>query len=206
MRTLIMQFWWLAAMGTLLTSCATTQLTTVWKDDAYQGQPHKVLVIAALENPSVKRVMETAFVQQMNRLGLDAVSGFSVLSDAEEKNREVLVEKVRQLGIDTVLVAKFLDKQTITTYVPGSAAYGSPYAGGWQGYYSYSPGYYVQDQYAILVTNLYDVKSEKLVWTATSETNITGGDEQTVQSFARTILDKLTQQKVLPAPSSSKTK
>jgi hypothetical protein len=199
MRKGIMLFGCLAAISTLLASCSMTQLTTVWKDDMYGAQPHKILVIASLPNPSTKRVMETAFVQQLKARGIEAVPGVSVLSDAEGQNRDVIVERVKQLGIDTVLISKGLDKKTVTTYVPATVGVGSPYYGGWYGYHTYSPGYSVQDQYAVLVTNLYEVKTEKLVWTATSETNITQMDEQTVQSFAKTILDKLTQQKLLPA-------
>jgi hypothetical protein len=176
-----------------------TELTTVWKDDTYGAQPRKILVVALLQNPSIKRVMETAFVKQLNARGIETLPGYSVLSGAEGQNRDALVEKVRQLGIDTVLISKILDKKTVTTYVPGTASYGSPYSGGWSGYYTYTPGYEVQDQFAVLVTNLYEAKTEKLVWTATSETNITKGDEQIVQSFAKTIVDKLTEQKLLPA-------
>ncbi len=204
---------WCMVMGGALmfSSCTTTQVTAVWKDDTYGGHPHKVLVIAVLQNSAVRRIMETALVRQLNARGIEAVPGFSVLSDDQEISKDVIAGKARELGIDTVLVSELLDKRTVASYVPGQASYGfgtayyvAPYYGGWYNY-AYSPGYYVQDQYVILVTNLYDVKTEKLVWSATSETKITGGDEQTVRSFSQTILNEMARQNLFPAVPSSST-
>jgi hypothetical protein len=177
----------------LVTSCApTTRLTGGWRDESYQGTLKKILIIGAVENPSVRRMLEDEFVGQLKSHGIDAVPGYSVLPEGKPVDKDTLVAKVNELGADAVLIHKFMEKKTALSMAGGGPSHSSYYS-------SYSAGYPVQFEYAVLVTNLYDVKTERLIWSATSETNITDGGEQTVRSFTATILDKLTRQKMLPA-------
>ena len=44
----------------LFTACATTELTSVWKDPSYQARPAKIMVIGVARNPvrAVRAVLD----------------------------------------------------------------------------------------------------------------------------------------------------
>lgn len=48
-------------------------------------------------------------------------------------------------------------------------------------------------------TNLYDLKTDKLIWTAVSETWITENNESLIRSFTKVIIDRLVSDKILAA-------
>jgi hypothetical protein len=193
-------FMLLFVMALLLPSCATTKLTSLWRDEAYQNHPQKILVIGMLKTPANRRIFEDEMVKQLKARGTDALAGYSVLPEQAEANKETITTKMNERGTDVVLIARLMDKKTVTTYIPGDARSGYPgYGGGWHGYYAYSPGYVVQDEYALVQTNLYDLKTDKLIWTAASKTWITDNDEILIQSFIKVIIERLVSDKMLSA-------
>ena len=179
----------------LLPSCsATTQLTSVWRDETYQDHPRKILVLGMLKTPGNRRILEDEMVRQLKAHGTDAVAGYTVLPEQIEANKETITAIMNEIGADAVLISRLMDKKSVTTYVPGSPP---PTGYGWHGYYSYNPGYVVQDEYAVVQTNLYDLKTNKLIWTAASETWISGDNDNLILKFTEVIGDALARQKVI---------
>jgi hypothetical protein len=58
-----------------------------------------------------------------------------------------------------------------------------------------TPGYKVQDEIVSLETNLYDSQTDKLIWSALSDTfigTLEGGvDNSSIKSFIQVIINKL---------------
>ena len=56
-----------AGLGALIAAfgagCATTSLTSAWKDPSYQGRPRKIMVIELAKKPANKRLIEDEFVR-----------------------------------------------------------------------------------------------------------------------------------------------
>ena len=48
-----------------------------------------------------------------------------------------------------------------------------------------------EDEYAHAQTDIYGVKGEKLIWSARSETLISGTGEERIKSFVSIMIDKL---------------
>ena len=185
----------------LLLSCSpTTKLASVWRDDGYRNHPKKMMIIGELKNPGNRRIFEDEMVKQLKALGTDAVVSYAAIPERTGVDRDTIAAKMNELGADAVLIARVVDKKTVSTYVPGTVRSGYPgYGGGWHGYYDYSPSYTVQDEFAVLQTNLYDLKTDKLIWTAMSETWITESNESLIRSFAKVIIDRLVSDKMLIA-------
>jgi len=183
----------------LLPSCSpTTKLASVWRDDGYQTHPKKMMIIGELKNPGNRRLFEDEMVKQLKALGNDAVVSYAAIPERTGVDRDTITAKMNELGADAVLIARVVDKKTVSTYVPGTVRPGYPgYGGGWHGYYTYSQSYTVQDEFAVLQTNLYDLKTDKLIWTAVSETWITENNESLIRSFTKVIIDRLVSDKML---------
>ncbi len=185
----------------LLPSCSpTTKLASVWRDDGYQNHPKKMMIIGEFKNPGNRRIFEDEMVKQLEALGTDAVGSYTAIPERTEVDRDMVTAKMNELGADAVLIARVVDKKTVSTFVPGTVRPGYPgYGGGWHGYYAYSSSNTVQDEFAVLQTNLYDLKTDKLIWTAVSETWITENNESLIRSLTKVIIDRLVSDKMLAA-------
>jgi hypothetical protein len=179
----------LILIAILLTACATTQLNAVWKDPGYQTRPAKIMVIGVARNPINRRLFEDEFVQQLKARGTEAIASYTVLPDRQQDDHEAIAAKVKELGADAILITRLVSKKIVQTYVPATPYFPPPYYGSWPDYYGYgyhymyTPGYIAEDEYAVIETNLYEAKSDKLVWAASSETGISDSDQSLIQGY-----------------------
>jgi hypothetical protein len=202
----------LVAAMTLLASCATTEVTAVWKDESYQGVPRRVLVYAILKQPVSRRIVEDEFVSHFRSLGIDAVPGYTVFPSKELVKEDVLAEKLKTQGFDSLLLMQPTGWRKEQVQVPGMITYQpicppmnrrAPYCRTWPVYYNmgytavYTPGYTVEERYVMAETNLYDVATENLIWTAASETKIDGKVEKLIKTYVAVIIDAMRKQKVV---------
>ena len=197
LRTLSYNFGVLILGAMLFAGCATTQVLSVWKDPSYQAHPAKVMVIGVAKNPIYRRMFEDEFTQQIKAHGSEAIASYSVLSDKLQEDQGAIAAKVKELGVDTVLITRMVSSKTVQYYVPGSAYYPPPYYGTWPDYYGYgyrymySPGYIAEDEYAMIETNLYETVSDKLVWAATSEVSISHPDQKLIKSYIDVMVNSM---------------
>jgi len=184
----------------MLTSCATSSLTNVWKDTDYRGQISNALIIGISKKPATKRNFEDEFVRQMEAHGVRAVPSYKHFSAEELLQREAVVSKVKEMNIDTVLITRLVDRKTVETYISGSSYYRPPsHYNGWNSYYSrsYNQGYVIKDEVVVLETNLYDVETETIIWSAMSET-FKGGDQTVlIKDFIKLLVNNMSKDKLL---------
>lgn len=190
----------------LLASCATTEVTALWRDPGYQKQPKKTLVQAVLKDPANRRLVEEEFTREFRSRGIEAVPAYTVFPGEELPSKGALEEQLRLGGFDTLLLLRLAGERTEARVVPGTPAYPAmaPLYGGWPEYYDsgystvYSPGYTVEETYAVAETSLYDVATGKLIWTATSETLLSQADQKLIKSYVKVMMDSLTKNKLVP--------
>ena len=183
----------------LVSACATTAKMNVWKDQTYEGPVKKVLVMGLSQKKGIQLFFENEFGRQLRERGSDAVAGNTILPYEQAMDKDFIVTKAKESGADTVLVARSLGREMQRTYVSGPA-YGVPgYYYRWGSYYgnAYSPGYVVEDEYVYVETNLYDIATEKLIWSAQSQTIIIADDYELIRSLIKTMIDKLSSDKLV---------
>lgn len=187
----------------LITACSTTNLTSVWKDQSFQGQPRKIMVVGIAKKPINKRIFEDEFVRQLKARGTDAVASYTVMPDMKQGDHAVIAATMKAQGADTVLISRLVSKKTVRTYVPGSVYYPPSNYGNWHDYYGfgsqavYTPGYTAEDEYALMETNLYDAGNDKLIWSAASETDILGSDQIQIRSYIGVMVNAMADHKLL---------
>jgi hypothetical protein len=187
----------------LLSACATTTPTAVWKDPSYHARPAKVMVIGVAKNPLNRRLFEDEFVVQLKARGTEAIASYTVLSDRLQDDQQAIASRVRELGADSVLISRLVSKKTVRVYVPGTVYYPPPYYNSWPDYYGYgyrylyTPGYVAEDEYAIIETNLYEAGNDRLVWAATAETGLNGSDVKLIRSYIGTMVDTMVENGLL---------
>jgi len=187
------------ALLALMTACASTKTLHVWKDDQYRQQLRKVLVIAITEQEYVRDHFENVLAENLQSRGIEAVPSNKVLPQPSSKiDREAVVAKVRELGIENVLVARSVSKKEVSQYT-ASGVYLVPtnYYSNWYGFYSdsffaVSVGTAYDAEYFNIVTNAYDVRSDKLVWSYLSRVKVEEGPKQgAINPFLEVLMKQL---------------
>ena len=197
MRSLHQPFGLLILVAMLVAACTTTQLTGVWKDPEYQTRPAKIMVVGVAMNPVNRRLFEDEFVRQLKARGTDAIASYTVVSDEHQVDQDAIAKKVAERGADTVLITRLVSKKIVQVYVPGTPYYPPPYYGSWPDYYGYgyrymyTPGYIAEDEYAVIETNLYEAKSNKLIWAASSETGINDSNQNLIQTYISVMVNNM---------------
>lgn len=187
----------------LIAGCSTTNINSIWKDPAYQIKPNRIMIIGIAKKSSNKRSLEDEFAKQINMRGADAVVSYTVLPDEKDANKEVIALKMKELGADAVLITRIASRETVYTNLK-SGVYSPPtYYGMWYDYYEYgyknmySPGYVEETKYALMETNMYDAGQNKLIWSASSSTEISGSDQKFIKSYVNFIVKNMVKQKLL---------
>ncbi len=190
---------------TLTTSCRSIKTQSVWKDDSYHGRLQKVLVIAVAELDFMRNHFENVLSQNLAARGVEAIPGNKVFPQTKEKlDRKAVVAKVKELGIESVLVIRSVSKKEVSEFRPGGV-YIVPTAfyDDWYGFYSESfivasdPGRQYDADYFNLVTNVYDTGSDKLVWSNLSEVKVEGSREGAINPFIDWLMKQLDDSKLL---------
>jgi len=165
-----------------ISACSTTtSITSSYKAaDVTQVSYKKIFVAALTANAAAQQTVEKEIGRYLGTKGITAVMSSNVFppdfhSSGADKNKDTVLSRVRATGCDGILTIALINKETETRYVPGSGPVG-PYYGGFGAYYGYgygsfySPGYYTDDKIYYIQTNLFDAKTEKMVWSAQSKT------------------------------------
>lgn len=202
LRSLLNSLLWGALASLLATACSTTapQIKSVWKDPAYKAHPHRIMVIGMAREPLQRRIFEDEFVAQLRELGADAVASYTVLSDAKMDDRAAVAKMVTEQVPDTVLLTRLVSRKSVKTYMPGTVYYRPAYYGKWRDYYHHgydaivTPGYVARFEYALMETNLYDARTEKLIWAAAYEAEITSPDLKRIKPYITLMVNNMVEQ------------
>lgn len=178
-----------------LTACSTTQIKSVWKDPSYLLHPQRVMVIAVAKEPIYRRILEDEYVLQLKARGTDAIASYAILPDRSQDDQAAIAKMVVQLGADSVLVSRLVSKRAVRVYYPATISHRPYYYGTWPDYYLHgyesinAPGYSTEYEYALMETNLYDSRNDKLIWAATTETAIDSLNQTLIKPYIATILN-----------------
>ena len=182
----------------LIISCTGTEITQKRIDDAYKGKPvSDILVIAITGNEHNRRVFEKKFVAQLKSVGVDAVSSEEAIPMPAnlELKKETILNAVNQYENDAVIITHLIGKEEKDVYTRDSSAHR-----GFYGFYSSrysSTGYSSTSTTVRLETNLYDVKTEKLIWSAKSKTLSDDSNNQIMNDVIKAVINNLYKNKLI---------
>lgn len=180
---------------TVAAACSPIKKLEVWKEETYSTHPQKMLLIAIAKRDRTRRQAENVLANQLVKRGLEAIPSYKVLPQEEKLDRQAVEAKVRELGFDSVLVARSISQKEITNHqyggviLGGTAVYSN---GGWYGYgYGYSYNREYDSDYFIISTKLYDVDSEMPAWSYLAQIKVDGSRERAINQLIPTIVEQL---------------
>ena len=188
-------FGYLFSFVFLIISCSGTELTHKQVNEAYKGKPvSNILVIAITGNEDSRRSFERKFVAQLKSAGVEAISSEDAIPmppDLELK-KETILNAVNQFENDAVIITHLIDKGEKEAFTRGGRVY-TGYYGFYNSRFSYAndPGYSSTSKTVRLETNLYDVKTEKLIWSGQSKTLSKDSKYQIINDVIKVVINDL---------------
>lgn len=172
----------LGLLAALIAACASTRLSSVWKDEAYRAGPMaRIAVLVVDQDEATRRYAEDEAVRSLPP-GTAGVPSYR-LFDRQEPDIAKVKARLAAEGFDGVLVGRLARTDKRKTYVPPQVHVlpgpfvGVPYYRSFYRFYGYawndvyaSPGYTVETTRVIVETLVYALPEGRLVWSAVSET------------------------------------
>jgi len=150
----------------LFIACAsTTQFSTIWKDETYQGHPEKILVINSFPNPAARRIFEDEFVSGLKERGIDAVMSYTIMPAPIVSDKDAIVAKAKEVNADAVLLSSSSGPKMDE----------------------------IGNRYITTQTEVYNMKSNKLIFSATAKIELQQATPylNEIQSNVKDLLNQL---------------
>jgi hypothetical protein len=186
----------------LIISCAGTELTHTQVNEAYKGKPvSDILVIAITGNEDSRRSYEQKFVAQLESVGVEAVSSEEVIPMPPnlEMTKEMIVNAVNQFENDAVIITHLIvgeKKETNTRAGYGIIGYYDSYHTQFSSYVR-DPSNSSSRTTLLLETNLYDVKTEDIIWSGQSKTWSKDSKYQIINDVIKVVINDLLKNKLI---------
>jgi hypothetical protein len=156
---------------------AGTKFKSSWKPpDAapvnFRGQ--KVAAVVMLSDEKTRVGIEDELAYALRSRGVDGVAAHILVPPADMKDKEKARARLDEAGVAGAVVLRSVNKVTNLSETPGSYwvtnyySFTDFYGWGWGGIYD--PGYVKMDNVFWVETLVFDVKANKLLWAALSET------------------------------------
>jgi hypothetical protein len=156
------------------------------------------MVIGMHESAMIRRMFEDRISLSFQEGGVQAVPSLEMIPPEKAIDKDAVKAVIEGSDFDAVLITRLIGKETELELVRGGT-YVVP-----RGYYSHMYGYYTsaydvvhQPNYLVentvlrLETNIYDVASEELLWSALSETLNPDSAIDATESLGREVLKGL---------------
>jgi hypothetical protein len=169
--------------GFVVLACGTSsRITSSWRSLQPAAVSFKKVIVLGLikeSDRSVREEMEHYLAQELRERGQDAVCACELYNPKEfdELSEKKAIERLKDSGVDGVLTIVLLDKTRERYYVPGHSYY-TPYGIYYNRFWGYSrtmygriytPGYYTTDTKYFWESNLYEVATGELLYSAQSQ-------------------------------------
>jgi hypothetical protein len=194
----------LVLIGMLLAGCSTTTLSGSWKSPDYTGKVKKVYIVGMAKQDTTRRILEDGFNRKLSAHGVTGLSSYKDFPASKEADEAKITANIKANGADSVLMTHVTGKRTeevvnpgrITTTGPtyGGRYYDRPYYNNYGSYYNqrrevtYEPATISQFEIITVEANLYDAKTNKLIWSAQLETVLENNIQTLVDDFVETVV------------------
>ncbi len=193
----------------LFAGCSTSKITDSYTtQQGISANSRKVLVLGLFsdKNRTAKRAMENELAKDLQKFGYEAVTATDEFGVTAFKGmtKEAALQQLQNEGIQHVVTITLVNKDKQKRYVPPTYAGSGPGFWGYYSYYSprayqpyYRPAYTETNTKYVFETNLYDVSSNQLLYSAESQTVDAGTIGALANDYAKDIIRDMRKKNVL---------
>jgi hypothetical protein len=207
-----------------LSACGpSTEITRSWTSPNKNSGGYTNLFLAAVIPDMAKRQsFENDVQKNLANIGINSTTSSSTIQPnfwmSTDLDKNAMMRIINEKGNDAIMTMTLIDVQNEQRYIPGTMMMGGPMmggpgmwgpgwgmagAGGFGGFWGMhhgmmmTPGQVVNDRKYFVEINIYDVKSELLVWTGQSKTINPSNMERFSREFADVVLKRMQRENVV---------
>ena len=156
----------------LLSACATSNKPMqVWKNPTQDQAVDRVLVIAAIQRSTQRRVFEDLFIENISGFDVEATASYSLATTGISISRSSIEQAVRRDRLGGILILRLMGYDEKEKYQTPDAL---EHFRNYDSYYEFvleeaESGAVRRFRTLMLETSLFDSRSGQLVWSARSE-------------------------------------
>ncbi|MFZ6025374.1 MAG: hypothetical protein ACOYVG_13060 [Bacteroidota bacterium] len=200
----------IAAIAILMASCTSTYITSSWKaPKGYNAvKEDKILVLGMLpdKDRSMREAVETEMTEALKQQGYQAISAYQEFGPKSFNglNEQQVMSELKDKNIQVVMTVALLDKQKEQQYTPERVDYRpmlgyNPFWRRYVYYYDrvYTPGYYTNSTNYFAEGNLYDVGSNRLIYSVQSKTFDPSSMATFARDYSKTVVKDMIHQQII---------
>jgi len=199
----------------VLSGCNASKLTGSWSKGEAPKKYNKTAVLVMTPKTTARAIFEVDMMKSLEAKGINATHTMDIFPMAGTKDllesftaaqiQEVMDEKLEKNGVDAIMIIALLDREQEQKYVQGaSVGITMPYTygGGYHGYYGYahsnvySTGYYTTTTSYMVQTNIYDVATGEMIYTAQTKTTDPSNMEAEIKKLSDLIVYDIAKRKI----------
>lgn len=199
----------------ILSSCNASKLTGSWSKGEAPKNYNKTAVLVMTPKTTARAIFEVDMMESLKEKGINATHTMDIFpmagtkgiteSFTEAEIQEVMDEKLAKNNVDVIMIIALLDREQEQKYVQGaSVGITMPYTygGGYHGYYGYAygnvynTGYYTTTTSYMIQTNLYEVATGELIYTAQTKTTDPSNMESEIKKLSNLIVYDIDKRKI----------
>ena len=182
----------------LIMSCTSTKIVNSWSEPNKEikiSNLNKVLVVALFKNETSAHKAEDQMVGYLKGKGVQSYNYFK--SSFNKENEEAIRAKIKKDGFDGAVTMRLIDVDKEKIYTPSESTFYPNYYRDFSGYYfnrwNYSStlGYYTTTKTFTVETNVYSIKSDKIIWTALTESTNPDGLKNMTNEIAKVVYKQM---------------
>lgn len=183
--------------GLILCGCATTTVSNQWRDPSWRGPPAaNVVVVGIARSDTMRRIFEDTFARELNAAGVQAEASYTQIGAGEGETSKLNIF-VKSSNGDLILVTRVQRVQQKVDVNPGYPPVGYRGFYGWYGTAWAATPTVTQYEIVTLETTVWEPRSEKLVWAATTQRVASEDIPKVTTQLAQTLIPRLKSDGVL---------
>ena len=192
-----------ALLLTFLAACSTVKVDSWSAPEATNRKMGKTAILAIADSDALARQYEDIFVQALSEKGVQASALHTVMNISGKLTKETLTAALKKNGYTSIIITRKLSeaeqKQVHSTFMP---TYYDDYYGYYAHYYPAFPmGYNSTQSYSFtefsLESNLYDVQTQKLIWSGRQIVYDDRSDESNLKGMVKGLVKDLAKKGML---------
>ena len=185
---------------TMMASCASTSLTTSWKEEGLEHSFKHPMIIGISDSQQTRRIYEKHFVAGLKKRNITATPSYTLINSKQKMNRETIVKAIQGTDIDSVLVTYVVSADSVMKH------HDSPLNAGYSGSAEThmvsatmitTRGRSSSSEVIDLKNDFYSVQSKALVWSAQTKTVAPDSIDQAIKDVTELLIDELIGDNVL---------
>lgn len=152
----------IACMLLMLGGCSSLKVVESFSKPAKQAHAYKkILILGIAKDENIRKIFENIVVEELGKHQVAAVASHTIIPDLDKTNRDGIIAAVQTAGCDAVLTTRAISagESSVTQPGHGGSIYGLSPLTTYGGF-----------RKALLQANLFDAKTEELMWSSTVKT------------------------------------